>query len=62
MTYTFICKTKKCENYDKKFDIEKSMNDDSEVKCEKCGCKAKRKYSVPVFDIKCSDFCGKIGK
>jgi len=38
------------------------MNEEVTVECE-CGSKnVKRIYSVPVFDIKCEGFVGKIGK
>jgi len=57
LTYDFECN--ECKE---KFTITKSMNDDSEVICE-CGSKdVKRIYSVPVFEIKCNGFVGKIGK
>ena len=52
----------KCNKCEKEFEITHGMNEVVEVKCE-CGSKdVERIYSVPVFDIKCSGFVGKIGK
>ena len=57
LTYTY-----KCNSCEKKFEITHGMNEEVTVECE-CGSKnVKRIYSVPVFDIKCEGFVGKIGK
>ena len=56
MTYTFKCVNEECEHI---FDIEKGMNEEIEIKCEKCGSEVKRVFGAITPIWKCSGAFGK---
>lgn len=59
-SYDYKCKNEKCKN---EFTIIKGINEEVEIKCDKCGNEdVERVFSVPVFKVNMGGFCGKIGK